>query len=188
MSVAAVVLAAGASRRLGQPKQLVLLDGETLLERSARVAREAGCEPVVVVLGAYAGEIRRGVSLEGAGVIVNEQWNEGMASSIRAGIRELSSDVRGCVLMTCDMPAVTAEHLRRLASSHDVAASSYAGRRGVPAYFSASAFGNLLALQGDAGARELLRDAAVIELSGGELDIDTVDDLRRLNLQTPQAE
>src|SRR5712692_459157 len=99
-SVAALVMAAGASSRLGSPKQLVRLGAETLLERAVRVAREAGCSPVVVVLGALA-------------------------------------DVDGCVVMTCDMPAVTVSHLQVLMSTGEMVASSYAGRRGVPAYFPA---------------------------------------------------
>jgi CTP:molybdopterin cytidylyltransferase MocA len=85
--------------------------------------------------------------------------------------------VDGVVLMTCDQPAVTAEHLRALMAGDEVTGSAYAGRRGVPAYFPASSFAELMELQGDAGARELLRAAATVELAGGELDVDTAADL-----------
>jgi len=188
MSVAAIVLAAGASRRLGQPKQLVQVYGETLLERTVRVAREAGCEPVIVVLGANADKVLAGSSLEGAQVVMNELWEEGMASSIRAGVASLRGGIRGCVLMTCDMPTVSADHLRLLrASSHSVTASLYEGRSGVPAYFAAEIFPALLALHGDVGARDPLREAPARELVGGEVDIDTPEDLPFLAEQPPQA-
>jgi molybdenum cofactor cytidylyltransferase len=176
MSIAAVVLAAGASSRLGEPKQLVMLGGETLLERAVRVAREAECFPVVVVLGASARSIQAGCELGDAVLVVNEDWTEGMGSSVRAGVGALT-DVDGCVVLTCDMPAVTAAHLRELVTSGDVTASAYVGRRGVPAYFPAGSFASLMELHGDAGARELLRSARSVELIGGELDVDTMTDL-----------
>ncbi|HEY4382234.1 MAG TPA: nucleotidyltransferase family protein [Acidobacteriaceae bacterium] len=174
---AAILLAAGASTRLGEPKQLAMLGSETLLERSVRVAREAGFVPVVVVLGAAAEQIRERCDFGGAAVVVNEAWEEGMASSIRAGLRAVPAAVVGALVMTCDQPAVTAEHLRALASAGEVTASTYAGRRGVPAYFPAALFRELVELRGDAGARELLLAAATVELAGGELDVDTAADL-----------
>jgi CTP:molybdopterin cytidylyltransferase MocA len=170
--IAAVVLAAGASTRLGEPKQLIVINGETLLERTVRIARETGCKPVIVVLGANAEQIRAQCDLSDAVVVTNEAWEEGMASSIRVGIGALDRE-DGVVLMTCDQPAVTAGHLRALMGLGKVTASAYAGRRGVPAYFPASSFPPLMQLRGDAGARELLRDAATVELAGGELDVDT---------------
>lgn len=176
--VGAVILAAGASRRLGEPKQLVMLDEETLLERAVRVARQAGCSPVVVVLGASAELIQRGCNLEGTEIVLNEKWNEGMGSSVRLGVQAFW-DVDGCVVTTCDMPAVTAAHLQVLTASGEVTASSYSGRRGVPAYFPASAFESLMELRGDVGARGLLQSARSVELPGGELDVDTMEDLER---------
>jgi CTP:molybdopterin cytidylyltransferase MocA len=178
MRVAAVVLAAGASTRLGEPKQLVMLGGETLLERAVRIAQEAGCAPVVVVLGASAEVIRAASDLNGAIAVVNDRWAEGMGSSVRAGVAPLK-EVDGCVVMTCDMPSVTAAHLQTLMGTGEVTASLYAGRRGVPAYFPVSRFPVLMELQGDTGARDLLRTARCKELVGGELDVDTVGDLER---------
>jgi CTP:molybdopterin cytidylyltransferase MocA len=170
--IAAVVLAAGASTRLGEPKQLVMLGRETLLERAVRTARTAGCHPVLVVLGAAAQQIRERCELGDAVLLVNEAWEEGMASSIKVGVDGVGG-ADGVVLMTCDQPAVTAEHLRALAGSGEVTASAYDGRRGVPAYFPAASFPDLLELRGDVGARELLRSAAAMELHNGELDVDT---------------
>lgn len=179
MSVAAIVLAAGASRRLGEPKQLIRLDGETLLERTVRVCCEAGCVPVIVVLGASANEVLRRSSLGSAVVVMNDEWMQGMASSIRAGIQELPPVVDGCVVATCDQPAITATHLRELMTSGEVTASTYAGRNGVPAYFPREIFEQLMQLHGDAGARELLKDARALTFAGGELDVDTPEDLKR---------
>ena len=180
MKAAAIVLAAGASRRLGEPKQLIRLAGETLVERAARICREAGCDPVVVVLGASADEIQRRCSFEDAKILVNEEWPEGMGSSVRTGIRALDEDVEGCVVVTCDMPAVSAEHLREVTKTGEKTASTYAGRRGVPAFFPRSSFAQLMKLRGDTGARDLLKDAPAVGLKGGEIDLDTADDLARV--------
>lgn len=94
-SPAGLVLAAGGSRRLGQPKQLLELDGETLLRRTVRIAVEAGCGPVVVVLGAGAEALRLQVAGLPAEVVVNAEWEQGMGGSIRAGLEALGLDVRG---------------------------------------------------------------------------------------------
>lgn len=164
---------------MGKPKQLIVLAGEALVERAVRVAAEAGCDPVVMVLGASAGDVLAGCALRGARVVVNEDWGEGMASSIRAGIAAMREEVDAAILMTCDQPAVSAEHLRGLAQRErdEVVGSRYAGKLGVPAYFPARSFAQLSALRGDEGARELLRGAAEVELPGGELDIDTAESL-----------
>jgi CTP:molybdopterin cytidylyltransferase MocA len=182
MRIGAVVLAAGASKRLGEPKQLVRLGEETLLERAVRVAREAGCSPVVVVVGAdYANVLAHSV-LGDVVAVINDRWEEGMASSIRLGVQALtttSQDAEGVVLMTCDQPAVAAQHLSRLMMSDAMKASRYAGRNGVPAFFPAKFFDELMKLKGDAGARELLAEARYEELKDGELDVDTPADLAR---------
>jgi molybdenum cofactor cytidylyltransferase len=181
-SVAAVVLAAGASSRLGELKQLALLGEETLLERAVHVAREAGCSPVVVVLGAKYAEVLGNSQLGDAVLVINDEWQEGMASSIRLAVRTLglvAKDAEGVVLLTCDQPTVTAEHLRLLMMRVEVKASRYAERNGVPAFFPKKFFDRLMGLKGDAGARELLSAASSEELAGGELDVDTVDDLAR---------
>ena len=192
--VAAVILAAGASRRLGEPKQLVRVHGETLLERTVRVAAEAGCSPILVVLGASSEAILAHTSLTPAEVLLNPEWDEGMASSIRAGIRALPPKTQAALLLTCDQPTVTAVHLQRLASSAatEPVASRYAGRHGVPAYFPANTFAELLRLSGDAGARLLLSTARAIDLPGGEIDVDTPESLRSaraiIEERTEQAE
>jgi CTP:molybdopterin cytidylyltransferase MocA len=183
VSIAAVVLAAGASTRLGEPKQLVVLGGETLLERAVRVAREAGCQPLVVVVGAEHVKMLGNSVMGDVVTVINDKWQEGMASSIRLGVRELevaAKDAEGVLLMTCDQPAVTAKHLFHLTLLRaEVKASRYAGKNGVPAFFPKKYFSKLTELKGDAGARELLAEARYEELENGELDVDTVEDLKR---------
>lgn len=178
MRVGAVILAAGASKRLGEPKQLLVLGGETLLERAVRVARAAECSPVVVVLGASAEVIRAGCELDNAVVVMNEDWAEGMGSSVRVGLGVMRR-LDACIVMTCDMPAVTVGHLRALMSSGEVTASSYSGKKGVPAYFPVAVFQALMELRGESGAKDLLGSARSVGLVGGEFDVDTIEDLAR---------
>jgi molybdenum cofactor cytidylyltransferase len=176
-SIGAVILAAGASTRLGVPKQLVKIGTENLLERTVRVATEAACSPVVVVLGASAELIQEKSNLSEVQVVFNEGWTEGMASSIRIGVKALHG-VEGAVIMTCDMPAVTSSHILALTESGGITGTSYSGYHGVPAYLPKSIFSALMALQGDTGAKDFLRMAPLIELRHGELNIDTEEDLK----------
>jgi CTP:molybdopterin cytidylyltransferase MocA len=124
---------------------------------------------------------------------VNDDWEEGMASSIRAGVGAVDTGVggsAGVLLMTCDQPRVTAEHLREMIEQFDALpgtvpiASIYAGVRGTPAIFPRAMFADLLALRGDRGARGLFTKASLpvveIQLEGGEVDIDRPEDLAEL--------
>lgn len=151
-----------------------------------RIAKEAGCEPVVVVLGAYEALIREQCKLQDVILASNTEWSQGMGTSLSRGVREFKN-VSGIIVMTCDMPAVTADHLRNLASSGGLKASSYAGRKGVPAYFPSALFPKMIALCGAEGARKLLHMADVVELEGGEWDIDTPDDLANFHNLSAQV-
>ncbi len=177
MRVAAVVLAAGASRRLGRAKQRVEIGGETLLECAVRVAVEARLEPVIVVVRTV--DVANG--LRGCEVMVNALADEGMASSIRVGVaRAREIGVAGVVVMACDQVALRAEHLRALCGAVDrVTGSGYAGKVGIPAYFPAEKFSELMELRGDVGARELLRGAVAVVDEGLGLDVDTEADVER---------
>jgi len=176
---AAVVLAAGASTRLGEPKQLVILNGETLLERAVRTAREADLSPVIVIV--KDATLIETIQAQGAQVLLNRKFYQGMSTSIHAGVRwagGLKAD--GVVLMTCDQPAVTAGHLMELCAEPAlIAGSGYAGKVGIPAYFPSSRFGELMKLDGDVGARALLHGARAVNCEALALDIDTEDDLKR---------
>ncbi len=194
MPVAAIILAAGASRRLGQPKQLVGFAGEALLERALRLAKEAGASPVLVVLGANFAPICASIPFKEAIPVFNEKWEQGMATSIHAGLHE--ADVRapesvGALVMSCDQPRLSAEHLRALLHAFaaqdkpTIIASTYAGGYGIPAVFPRSAYPKLHALHGDKGARSLLVKppcpVVAFPFEGGEIDIDLPEDLAHLN-------
>jgi molybdenum cofactor cytidylyltransferase len=193
MPVAAIILAAGASRRLGQPKQLLKFRGETLLARSLRIAAEAGAAPLLAVLGAQVETIRAAVSFNHAISVYNEQWQQGLSSTIHAGIGALTEsapDAAGALLLGCDQPRLTASHLRALLDSFhaqstpSIVFSSYAGARGIPAVFPRCVFAHLQALEGDRGARSLLAHPVCpvidIPFDGGEVDIDQAADLAHL--------
>lgn len=175
---AAVVLAAGYSRRLGRPKQTLVLGGETLLQRAVRVAEEADLAPVIVVTRPLEGVV---AGPPGVLVLLNAEAAEGMASSVRLGVLAAQqAGAAGIAILTCDQPLLTAAHLRNLcAAPHRATASAYAGRVGVPAYIPQNMFEALLALRGDAGARMLLQGAATVLNETLALDIDTEDDLQR---------
>jgi len=185
--VAAIVLAAGASRRLGRPKQLVLWGGEALVRRAARIACESSCGRVVVVVGAAEREVREAIAGLRAEVVPNEEWAEGIASSIRAGVGAVDSAVEGAaLLLACDQPMLTSTHLGWIVaawrSGAKMVGSRYADTLGVPALFDRSAFPALLALRGDAGAKKVLQagESVGIDWTEGELDVDTPADLERV--------
>ncbi len=192
---AAVVLAAGASTRLGQAKQLIEVGGESLLRRTARLALEAGCAPVVVVVGFEAERMRAELSGLDVEVVVHPEWREGMGGSLRCGVgsvfgeRTAGTGPDAVLLLVCDQPRLTVDHLRTLLSQHEaggtaITASQYAGRTGVPAVFAAAVVPELLECRGDQGAREVIRrDAArvqVVPWPEGAVDIDRPEDLRDL--------
>jgi CTP:molybdopterin cytidylyltransferase MocA len=182
VKIAGVVLAAGASTRLGRPKQTLVIDGETLVERAARVARESGLSPVFTVV-APAGDFGHSLQQQGCIIVLNESAAEGIAASIRNGIKAARVlKAEGVVLLTCDQPALTADHLRALcAEPQSPCGSGYAGKVGIPAYFPASSFDNLLQLKGDTGARDLLRNARSVRSENLSYDIDTETDITKLS-------
>lgn len=180
--VAAIILAAGASRRFGRLKQLATINHETLLEHCIRLAYRGGCRPIVVVLGCCAEQIQDGVVLDGCVVVRNEHWYRGIGTSIAAGVRVLEG-VIGALVLTCDMPLVTSEHIFLLCEAGVLSGSEYEKQIGVPAYFPLQWFASLLALKGDTGAKHLLSSARLIPLANGHLDVDTTADLARVRAQ-----
>jgi molybdenum cofactor cytidylyltransferase len=192
--VAAIVLAAGASRRLGQPKQLLMHDGETLLLRAIRLATEAGAAPVIAVLGANSELIRASVRLTNSIHIINEHWEQGISTSIHAGLDALEKSAHpacGALIVACDQPRLTAAHLRALMETFaaqtkpTIVASAYAGTLGIPAAFPRRVFPDLYALRGDKGARALLAEPPcpliAAPFPGGEVDIDLPENLSQLD-------
>ena len=179
-----MILAAGASRRLGRPKQDIVIAGETLLQRTIRLAREASLSPVVVVIRADSEHDKSMESGEAVIVATNHEADEGLASSIRCGISvALKHPSIGAVILACDQPSLRAEHLRALVEdANRVTGSAYANSIGVPAYFPAASFPSLLELRGDVGARKLLINAYAISAEDLILDVDTEQDVAAARL------
>ena len=186
----AIVLAAGASTRFGSVKQLVRLEGRPLLHTVVSRACDVAGSAVTVVLGAHAADLAPLLTHTPASIVINRDWREGIASSIRAGIARVPSSCSAVMLILADQAAVTAEDLKRLAGSwrrqpEHMAAARYGPVTGVPAIFPRSTFGELSALRGDHGARTLLQrnpDRVVrVPMASAAIDIDTPEDLLALN-------
>jgi molybdenum cofactor cytidylyltransferase len=189
----AVVLAAGASRRFGSPKQLVQFERKPLIQRVIAGATELAGSAVTVVLGAYAAEIAATLAPGTAGIIVNREWQEGIASSIRAAVARLPGACDGVLLLLADQPLVGSHSLGRLAAAwrrqpRSIIASRYRAVTGVPAIFPRWCFSDLAALRGDQGARLVLRRYPdhVVRLAHpeAEVDIDYPEDLLELRSDT----
>ncbi|MCF2532336.1 nucleotidyltransferase family protein [Yinghuangia soli] len=191
--VAGLLLAAGGGRRLGgRPKALLAYRGRPLVEHAVRVLRDGGCATVTVVLGAGAEQVARDADLTGARVVLNPDWASGMGSSLRTGIEELPADASAVVVTLVDMPGVGADAVARIAAAHiddgaELAAATYAGRRGHPVLFASPWWAQVAAsAQGDAGARGFLAEhGSLLRLvECGDVaeayDVDTPDDLSRL--------
>ncbi len=164
-SCALILLAAGASTRMGRPKQLLPVNGQPLLRQVVETALAAPVAPVLVVLGAHAAEIRPCLDGLPVQIVVHAGWAEGMGSSLRVGMEALAAvqpAPGGVVIALGDEPGFSADHVLRLIETHRVThqpivASAYGEVRRPPVFFSAKYFPALRALQGDAGAGPLLR-------------------------------
>src|SRR5271170_5329813 len=118
---AAIVLAAGASARLGQPKQLLKIDGESMLRRTTQIAIKAGCTPVVVVLSSQDRELTREVEGLAASIVINREWQTGMASSLKAGLQAVlaaNPHLASVMILVCDQPKLDTPILRNLLTTH----------------------------------------------------------------------
>ncbi len=184
----AVILAAGASTRMGSPKQLLPFEGKPLVVRAVEAALASPVWPVVVVLGAHADRIRPLLAEHPVLVAENPAWPEGMASSLREGIgtlQQFSRRLDAALIALCDQPAFSAQVVARLlaaqqATGRGVVAVRYAGRNGAPALFRREHFATLTHLTGEEGARELLNGrpdvVATVDLPELAVDLDTPED------------
>jgi molybdenum cofactor cytidylyltransferase len=196
-SIGIIVLAAGASTRMGVSKQMLPYEGETLLRRAVNAALKSPCRPVIVVLGCRAGALRKEIADTEAHVVINPAWAEGMGTSIRFGVAALESPaheaVEAAVLTLCDQPFVTPDVIARLITAYQadhprLVVSEYEANgervRGVPALFHRDLFDELMALQGKEGAKRVIThyesEAVIVPVPEGGFDVDSPDDYRAL--------
>ncbi|MEO8043166.1 MAG: nucleotidyltransferase family protein [Acidobacteriota bacterium] len=188
--IGGILLAAGGSSRMGEPKQFLIFDGKTLLGRAAEALTASGASPIVVVTGS---DHKRVVSeLEGLAVHLksNDDWGSGMGSSLKAGLArllEIEPLIDAVVVTLCDQPLVTHQSIERLCSEYassksPIVASEYAETIGVPALFSSETFSALSEISNEKGARDLIRSGAfsvsVVPMPEAADDLDTPDDYK----------
>jgi molybdenum cofactor cytidylyltransferase len=191
-NIGIVILAAGASTRMGTPKQLLRYQERTLLRHTIEVAIASVCQPIVVVLGANAQLIKPDISQLSIQIVENLQWTKGMSSSLRVGIQELTTSypkVEAAIVMLCDQPFISANIINQLAlayysTNQPIIACEYAETLGVPALFSDRLFPELITLTGGEGAKQVIKkhsqEVFSISFPEGATDIDTPKDYTEL--------
>ncbi len=191
----ALILAAGASRRFGSPKQLLRIGGRPMLHAVLSRAVEVAGQSVTVVLGAHAAELAPLLSHSPASIVINRDWELGLSSSIRAGLARMPATADAVMILLADQPSVSTEDLRRLVGAwrrqpDGIAAAQYGLTSGAPAIFPRWCFRELTELRGDRGAGSLLQryaDHVVrVPMASAALDVDTPEDL--LRLEDPRGE
>jgi molybdenum cofactor cytidylyltransferase len=186
-----IILAAGASTRMGQSKQLLQVNGDPLLVKCVAAAQSSAIQKIVVVLGANEKEHRALIGDLKIEIVYNEYWQKGMGGSIKAGLRsllKLSPSLNGIVILVCDQPLLTSDHINKLIAKHlqtskPIVASAYANTSGVPVFFHSTCFEKLLDLKDEQGAKKILQESAddvvTIDFPQGEIDLDTLEDYEK---------
>lgn len=191
-SIAIVVLAAGAARRMNAPKQLLSYEGRSLLRRTVEAALGSVCHSVLVVVGARAAEVQAELNGLAVQIVENAEWAAGMSTSIRVGVAALTASgdqYAAAIISVCDQPHLSAQIFDELVAVHQttgkpIVASRYNETLGPPTLFAREFFGALCALQGDAGAKQVMRQhaeqTATVKFDQGSIDIDTPADYEKL--------
>jgi molybdenum cofactor cytidylyltransferase len=189
MQIGIIILAGGSSSRMGESKQLLKINNETLLRKTVHAAIGAG-HISMVVLGANANEHLREIQKTSTYSVFNPDWEKGMGSSLKCGLRELlkfNSQIDGVVVLVCDQPALTSEHINNLITQHreskkPIIASRYQNTNGVPVFFDRVFFTELLMLNDTHGAKKILEEhpeqILAIPFEHGEIDLDTPEDYK----------
>ena len=189
---AVLMIAAGESKRMGSPKQLLVVEGETIINRMIHIVKKAVNFPTYVILGAFAETIQAQFPNLEINIVNNTHWQEGMASSIRLGLNTAKAQIPAldCVMVVlCDQPYITESTitaLLQLQKEKDtpMAAAYYDDVMGTPALFHSSIFNELLSLKGDMGAKRIIQsrpeEVAKLHFEKGLLDIDTKEDYQAL--------
>lgn len=176
MKAGALVLAAGKASRFGSPKQLLEINGEALIDRACRTALEAGCAPVLRLLGAHSGRILERPCPDGVETFVHAGWEEGMGSSLAAGVSrllELCPELDAVFVLLADQPMTTASLLAMMRTELD--STSVVWCNGPPALFARKHFGELMDLHGDRGAKVVVANyqPAIVPFPNAAWDIDS---------------
>jgi len=185
MRIGAVVLAAGKASRFGSPKQLLEIHEETLIDRACRTAMEAGCDPVLRLLGAHAEKILERPCPAGVGTFVHAGWDEGMGSSLAAGVSrllQLCPELDAIFVLLADQPMVTVGLLATMET--ELQTASVVWCEGPPALFARKHFEELLGLHGDRGAKAVAanHDAATVQFPDAAWDIDSPEAWERFQV------
>jgi molybdenum cofactor cytidylyltransferase len=194
MNVSIIILAAGASSRMGMPKQLLMIEGKTLIKRVSEMAIDTPCHPIVVVLGANKEPIRKEMEKIPLTIIENPQWENGMSSSIKMGLvgaYMTEKEIDAVIFLTVDMPFVSAELIKEMIQKatenpdSQIVACNYEKQFGtptvgIPVLFKRSLFNDLLELKGDEGAKKIIQKnkdkSSFIYFPEGKFDLDTIDE------------
>jgi molybdenum cofactor cytidylyltransferase len=191
-TVGLIILAAGASTRMGTPKQLLAYRGCTLIRHMAEVAIASYCQPIAVVLGANAERIKPEISQLPIQIVENQQWEEGMSTSIRVGLEALlamNPNLNAVAIALCDQPFVSSPTLERIVEAYHltgkpIIASEYSGTLGVPALFNRTLFSELMTLKSTEGAKKLIKkhihQVFSVPFPEGAIDIDTPKEYEQL--------
>jgi molybdenum cofactor cytidylyltransferase len=193
-TVGLIILAAGASTRMGTPKQLLPYRERSFIRYITESAIASVCQPIAVVLGANAERIKPEISQLPVQIVENQQWAEGMSSSIRVGLEALlgvNQNLEAVAIALCDQPFVSSQTLDRIVevfhfTDKPIIASEYAGTLGVPVLFSRSLFSELMALKSNEGAKQLIKrhihEVFSVPFPEGSIDIDTPTDYEQLQV------
>lgn len=190
-NIAIIVLAAGASRRMGQPKQLLRYRGESLIGRILGISLATACRPVMLVLGANAATIQEEIAERGALIIINKDWEKGMGSSLSCGmttLEKLYPETEAVLFLLADQPLIDKGLLDKLVAAFEqsrnpIIATEYGTTLGVPALFGKELFDELLELKADKGARTMIekhrKRVLAIPFPNAAIDIDTAEDWQK---------
>jgi molybdenum cofactor cytidylyltransferase len=185
-----IILAAGSSIRMGEPKQLMTYKNKTLLQHIIDEAKNASLDPVICVTGFQSGLIAESISGKAVSIVYNEDWPEGIGSGISTGIKQLLlSDAESVILAVSDQPHVSSDLFKTMQELKDgsgkgIVAAAYAGTLGTPVLFGREYFGRLQSLNGNQGAKNIVKanlpDVCPVEFEPGSIDIDTKEDYEKL--------
>ncbi|MES2005230.1 MAG: nucleotidyltransferase family protein [Bacteroidota bacterium] len=191
MKTGFLILAAGAAKRMQQPKMLLPFGEETILSHIIGEVKAAGAHTICLVTGYYHEEIIRSIDIENILVTYNENWEEGMAGSIRKGLSSLIEKypgMRSVMIMVSDQPYLHHELLQNMMeqqqrSGKGIVAASYSGIQGTPVLFERKYFEQLQELKSDNGAKPILQqystDVITVDFPSGNMDIDTLEDYEK---------